>query len=87
MQTKLESILEVLINVSTGFIVAMLVWKFVIPVFWPRMAGPMWENFFITALFTISSVGRGYLWRRFFNGKWYVILADKIRLVTGGRKG
>ena len=66
-QTKLVSFIEVLVNVMTGFIMAMLIWAYVIPVLFPRMAGPVAENFVVTATFTFFSIARAYLWRRFFN--------------------
>ena len=73
-QTKLVSMIEVTLNVLSGIVVAMLVWKFIIPTYFPRMAGPVAENFAVTLTFTFFSVLRSYGWRRFFaNGLNYVI--------------
>lgn len=66
-QTKLVSLIEVWLNVLTGVLVAMGVWAFIIPVLFPRMAGPVAENLVITLTFTAFSIFRSYFWRRFFN--------------------
>jgi len=66
-QTRLMSLLEVLLNIGSGFIVAMLVWHFIIPEFFPRMAGPVGENLVVTTIFTVISITRSYIWRRLFN--------------------
>ena len=66
-QTRLTSIVEVLLNTTSGFILAMFIWQFVIPAFYPHLEPTMAENFNMTALFTIASIARGFLWRRLFN--------------------
>ena len=86
-QTKLISIVEVCTNVATGFIFAMLVWKFVIPLMYPRMVGPLTENFLITLTFTTVSITRGYFWRRFFANGYHRLVATVIRRTVGGDKG
>ena len=64
-QTKLESAIEAICNIGSGFLLAMLIWQFV--------AAPLWgyevtllDNFGLTILFTSVSVVRSYVWRRFF---------------------
>lgn len=84
-QTKLVSLIEVCVNVATGFILAMCVWHFVIPIMFPRMAGPLTENFLITATFTVASVARGYLWRRFFNNGFHHALVNWVGRAAGGK--
>lgn len=81
-QTKLVSLIEVCANVATGFVVAMLVWMFVIPAFWPRMEGPANEAFLITAIFTVASITRGYLWRRFFNAGFHSAVVNWVGRMT-----
>lgn len=66
-QTKLVSLLEVLINIASGFLLAMAIWQFIIPSFYPHLEPTLGENFKMTAIFTVASVARGYLWRRLFN--------------------
>ena len=64
-QSKLESAVEAVLNVGSGFVVAMLLWQFV--------AAPLWgyevtllDNLGLTTIFTVVSVTRTYVWRRFF---------------------
>lgn len=85
-QTKIVSLVEVLVNVFTGFAVAMMVWHFVVPVFFPRMSGPIEENIIITAIFTIFSIARGYGWRRFFARGFHAALVNWIGRSAGGKK-
>lgn len=71
-QTKLESLLESFINIGSGFIVAFCLWVFVVRPVWD-IEVDMLDNFVITVMFTIVSIIRSYLWRRFFNAglhKW-----------------
>ena len=77
-QSKLVSLIEVCVNVATGFVVAMLVWMFVIPAFWPRMEGPANEAFLITTIFTVASITRGYIWRRFFNNGFHTAVVNWV---------
>lgn len=83
-QTKLVSIIEVCTNVGTGFLLAMLVWIFVIPLFWPRMAGPVSESFWVTFTFTTVSILRGYFWRRFFAGGFHTMLVTWTKKIWNG---
>lgn len=66
MQSRLESLLENVLNVGSGFLLAFVIWQFV--------AAPLWgydvtllDNLGLTSIFTVASVARGYLWRRYFN--------------------
>lgn len=85
-QSKLVSLVEVIVNVLTGFLLAMLVWKFVIPVYFPRMAGPVIENLMITLTFTVVSVGRGYFWRRFFANGFHRLVAGFVTHFWDGKR-
>lgn len=86
-QTRVVSIVEVCMNVATGFIMAMLVWKFVIPEFFPRMAGPIVENLLVTGTFTVVSIMRGYFWRRFFANGFHRTVASWVGRIAGGKSG
>lgn len=58
--------MESLLNVGSGFIVSLLLWSFIIvPVY--EIEVTMTQNLEITAIFTVISVIRGYVWRRVFN--------------------
>lgn len=65
MQTKMVSLAEAIINTTIGFIVSML--------FWPVAAHAtgiqynMQQHLVIVLLFTLISVARSYIIRRFFN--------------------
>lgn len=65
-QTKLESLLESLVNTASGFVVSLLVWSWIVVPVW-KIPVSMGQNLAITALFTVVSVIRSYIWRRFFN--------------------
>jgi membrane protein implicated in regulation of membrane protease activity len=65
-QSRLSSAVESILNQISGFVVSLLVWAWIVaplynfPVDWG-------SNFEITGIFTVVSVIRSYLWRRFFN--------------------
>ena len=82
-QTKLVSLIEVCVNVATGFILAWLVWLYLIPVFWPHHSSSAGEGFWITSLFTVVSVLRGYVWRRFFNAGFHHLVVNQVGLWFG----
>lgn len=64
-QTRLVSLIETVCNVASGFILSMVLWQFVVaPAF--GYAVTLTTNFWLTSIFTVTSVLRGYAWRRFF---------------------
>lgn len=67
MQSRTHSLIEQILNVASGFLVALLVWTYIIiPVF--HFEGlDFSHNLAITGIFTVISIVRGYLWRRAFN--------------------
>jgi hypothetical protein len=64
-QTKLESLVEVCLNVAIGFCVSYAAWPFVAH-FYGIPYSPM-QNFGITCMFTVLSITRSYIVRRWFN--------------------
>ena len=73
-QTRMESGIEAVCNVGSGFFVALLVWQFI--------AAPIWgyevtllDNLGLTTIFTVVSVVRSYVWRRFFERR----IRDRIQ--------
>lgn len=66
MQTRVSSFVEQILNVGSGFIVSLIVWTLIVTPYWDIEVS-MTDNLTITALFTVISVARGYLWRRYFN--------------------
>lgn len=74
-QSKAESFVEACLNTASGFVVSLIVWRWIVA---PAFNLPIgWDmNLAITGVFTVVSVARSYLWRRFFN-------ASVHRLVMG----
>jgi len=64
-QSKLTSLVEVCLNVGSGFILAFIVWQALAAFYDIDM--PLSRNFQITSIFTAVSIVRGYVWRRLFN--------------------
>lgn len=66
MQSRKNSLLEQILNVGSGFFISLiLMGAIVAPLY--NLETNTSENFGITCIFTIASIVRGYLWRRFFN--------------------
>lgn len=70
MQSRLESVIESLANIGSGFVLSSLMWEFVVKPVW-NIETSVAQNLQITSLFTIVSVFRSYAWRRI--GNWFVI--------------
>lgn len=67
MQTKKYSLIESITNTFVGFMVSLLIQLAI----YPAMGIPVTfsQNIVITFVFTLASILRGYLIRRFFNKK------------------
>jgi len=65
-QSKLSSLNESLINISSGFFVSLIIWIYVVAPLW-NIEMTMLDNLGITGIFTVSAVIRSYMWRRIFN--------------------
>lgn len=66
MQSKLDSLIEQLLNIGSGFVLSLCVWEFVVKPIW-SIETSFVENLQITVLFTVVSLARSYAWRRAFN--------------------
>jgi hypothetical protein len=66
-QSRLSSLIEQVLNVASGFIISLIVWQTVGPLMGYSVT--LGDNLIITAIFTVVSIIRGYLWRRYFNGR------------------
>lgn len=64
-QTRLGSMTEALLNVTSGFVLAIIVWQLLAQAYGIPM--PLARNLEITSIFTVVSVTRSYVWRRIFN--------------------
>ena len=65
MQTKTQSLIESIINVATGYSVALASQLLIFPVFGIHIA--LSDNILIGAFFTAISIVRSYFVRRLFN--------------------
>ena len=64
-QTRLVSLIESLCNVTSGWLLSLMVWQYAVaPLFGYEVT--LSTNIALTSIFTGVSIGRGYLWRRFF---------------------
>lgn len=66
-QTRLSSLIEAVLNVAIGFWVSVLITAVVLPAYGHSVT---WgDNLQITAIFTVSSIARSYVVRRWFNAR------------------
>lgn len=65
MQTKYQSLIETLLNIGSGFFLALIMQ--VLVAWWYDLPLKFSQNVEITIIFTIVSVTRSYAWRRYFN--------------------
>ena len=64
-QTKKLSLIEALVSTAVGFVLSFIAGLIFIPIF----VGPVntANNLALTSIFTVLSIGRGYVLRRIFN--------------------
>jgi len=65
MQSRLSSLSETLLNTASGFLVSLFASTLIFPAFGVVMSGG--QRIGTVTAFTVVSVIRGYLWRRYFN--------------------
>lgn len=75
-QSRMGSITETLINVAIGFVISFGANLIILPMFGHGSPGFL-NNLRMTAVFTVLSIVRGYVIRRWFNQR-IVDLANKI---------
>ena len=69
MQTKKESLLEILISVAIGWLIGFISNMVILPLFgYPISVA---DSIYISILFTLISIIRGYIVRRYFNWTEY----------------
>ena len=66
MQTRKQSFIEANINTFAGFLISLLIAYTVLPLY--GMEQSFNYSLQITLIFTIASIARNYLIRRYFNG-------------------
>ena len=67
MQTKKQSLIETLTSVFVGWLIGVILNLTVLPLFDYNIT--VVESLLVSLIFTVISVVRGYLIRRFFNSK------------------
>ena len=67
MQSKLESLTEAIINTFIGFVIAFISQLVFFPIV--GIEANLEQNFILTVLFTLVSIIRTYIVRRYFNKK------------------
>lgn len=67
MQTRFQSLIESLINILIGYLTALLSQVLIFPLF--NIDVTFQDNLLIGLYFTIISLARSYLVRRYFNNK------------------
>jgi dCMP deaminase len=65
-QSKKSSLFEVICNTGSGFIIAWILSMYLLPLYETKNLGYS-DGLEITTIYTIVSVLRSYIWRRFFN--------------------
>ncbi len=68
MQTKLMSLIEASLNVTIGYLCAVVTQMIVFPLFGIYL--PLHSNFTLALVFTLISLVRNYIIRRWFDRKW-----------------
>lgn len=66
-QSKRESLIESMLNIGSGFVLSLVVWQLL--AYMMDIPMPLSRNLLITSIFTVVSLTRSYLWRRFFNAR------------------
>ena len=69
MQTKRQSLIETLTNVAIGYLISFIANMLVLPLFGYNIN--LTDGVLISIIFTIISIVRGYMVRRWFNSKEY----------------
>lgn len=68
-QTRLVSFIEANMNTFSGFFISLAVWIFIVAPLY-EIEVSYGQNFEITCIFTVSSLLRSYVVRRFFANGW-----------------
>lgn len=80
-QTKLESLIETITDISFGFLVSWGVVLWVVPIMYPEYAPSGSVGFGVVCIFTVSSFSRRYFIRRFFARRLHLILQQVLKRV------
>jgi len=76
-QSKLESLLEACASTAVGFVVSFGLWQVVGPMM--GYAVTTGDNLIITSIFTVASIARSFVMRRFFNAGLHRVINSFVR--------
>lgn len=79
-QSRLGSLIEVALNILIGFTINWVANLWILPLYGFHITGT--QAFSMGLIFTVISVVRGYLLRRFFNGYLHLVSARLASLST-----
>lgn len=74
-QTKLESLLEVCINIFLGWLVSMAITLWIVVPLW-KLDWSLADSFWVTIIYTVAAIVRRYVVRRFFNAQLHKFVHD-----------
>jgi len=77
-QSKLESLVEAILNTLSGFIISLLTWMFIVSPIW-GIENSFTDSLSIVGLFTVISILRSYIWRRFFNNGLHKVVHNLFK--------
>ena len=78
-QTRLQSLIEAMVNVAIGMVISVLLSLVAYPAF--GHAFTLAQNIGITVIFTVASILRSYVVRRWFNAALHRAV---VRVTAGG---
>jgi hypothetical protein len=81
-QTRVGSLIEAAMNTVIGFVVSLIAMPFILPVFDIHPSAS--TNLGIVSIFTVISVARGYVVRRFFNA-WLRRTSKRLAYFASGK--
>ena len=87
-QSKIESLIESIINTSLGFLVALITQILIYPIFGIEVS--FGDQTLLALIFTSVSLVRGYVVRRYFNTYFkhaVIYLLGLLRLLCNKKKG
>ena len=76
-QTRAESLAEVGINVVTGWVIGLTAQVFFFPII--GIAATLSQNFISSIVFTVISIVRSYVFRRWFNAGLHKYVINLVR--------
>ena len=83
-QSKKESLIEKLIDIGSGFIIALILQYVIFHICtkYPQLLQDYksLSTLVVTVIFTITSFTRSYFWRRFFNNGVHKIVHSWVRM-------